>query len=123
MSKLWVYCAGILAFSVTTIGCVVLFFKPLSGSDTVGHPWPVAVSVSFYVIASVLLHDWLSIAAASSYKAAFALGAAQAILIVDLLARGERGLVTAAAGIAMLVITWGTLAVVHRSMTNLRFPA
>jgi hypothetical protein len=121
VSKLWVICAGIITFTVTTIGCVLIFFKPLSENDTLGQPWPAAVAIAIYVFASVFLHDWLSRAASSSYKAAFALACAQAILIVDLLARGERGVITAVAGIAMLIITWGALAAMHAWMTRSQF--
>ena len=118
MSRIWVLVAGVTAFTVTTIGCVVLFFKPLSENDTIGAPWPAVIAVPIYMTASVVLHDWLSRAVSSSYKAAFALGAAQAILIVDLLARAERGPVTAVAGIAMLIVTWGSLGFVHAWVTR-----
>ena len=120
MNKLWVICAGLVTFTVTTIGCVLIFFKPLAEADTPGQPWPTPIAILVYVAASVLIHDWLSRTTAGSYRAAFALGSAQAILIIDLLARGERGLVTALAGIVMLVITWGSLAAVHAWMTRVR---
>ena len=123
MNKLLVIVAGILTFTVTTVGCVFLFFKPLSDGDTLGQPWPAGVAVPIYMIASVLLHDWLSRVTSSSYRAALALGCAQAILIVDLLARGERGAVTAIAGIAMLLTTWGALAIVHARLTRPRSSA
>jgi hypothetical protein len=120
VNKLLVICAGSLTFAVATVGCVVIFFKSVAGSDVSSEPWPAAVAIIVYVAASVLLHDWLSRTAAGPYRAAFALGCAQAILIVDLLARGERGFLTAVAGIVMLAITWGSLAVVHSRMTRAR---
>ncbi len=118
MSRLWVLFAGLVTFTLATIGSVLLYFKPLSDNDSPGMPWPDAIILPIYLIGSVLLHDWLSSSTKSSYKAAAALGLAQAILIVDLLARGERGVVTAAAGIAMLVVTWGSLAAVHGRLTH-----
>lgn len=118
MNKLLVIFAGLFTFTLANVGCLIIFFKPLSDGDAVGQPWPAAVAIPIYIVASVSLHDWLSRVTASSYKAAIALGGAQTILIVDLLARGERGVVTAGAGIVMLVITWGTLAFVHARLTR-----
>ncbi len=120
MSRLWAILASGITFAITTIGSVLLFFKPIAEGDTPAQPWPAPVAVLGYVAASALLHDWLSRSAVGSYKAAIALGGAQGILIIDLLARGERGFVTAMAGLMMLVITWGSLAAVHAWMTRPR---
>ena len=118
VEKFRVILAGVLTLFVSTVVCVLLFFKPLSDGDSPGAPWPDWIALPIYLIFSVILHDWLSVRIRNSYTAALALGAAQAVLIVDLLARGERGVVTAIAGIAMLIITWGTLAFVHNLMTR-----
>ncbi len=120
MSRLWAIFASGFTFAVTTIGCVLIFFKSIAEGDTPGQPWPTALAILVYVAASAVLHDWLSRNAVGSYKAAVALGGAQGILIIDLLARGERGFVAAMAGLVMLVITWGSLAAVHAWMTRPR---
>jgi hypothetical protein len=103
---------------VVTIVGVVFFFRPLVETDAVSTPWPAPLAISIYLISSVLLLDWAACQTRSSYSAAFIIASAQVIFIVDLLSRGERGILTAATGIALLATTWAIVAFVHSRLSK-----
>jgi len=105
--------ASILAFGVVTMLGVLFIFRPVAESDTISSPWPPSIAIAVYLVLSVFLLDWAARRMVSSYSAAFVIAAAQSIFIVDLLSRGERGLMTAAAGIAIVAISWASVAFVH----------
>ena len=113
-SKLVVAFATFLAVLTTTMAAVLLFFQPITRGDTSivdVHP---VIGVLAYVGLCTWIFLWAARATNSSYKAAFVLIATQAALIIDLTVRGERGIVTGLAGIAMLVGTWTAVAFVHQ---------
>jgi hypothetical protein len=101
---------------VTVLG-VLFFFLPISSDDTVAAQWPPLVAVSVYVLLSIALFDWAAKRIGSSFSAAFLIAGAQFIFIVDLLARGERGVMTAIAGTGLLAVTWICVAFVHSRLT------
>ena len=109
--------ASIVTFGLVTMLCVLFIFRPVAEVDTLSSPWFPAIAITVYLVLSVFLLDWTARRMRSSYSAAFAIAAAQSIFIVDLLSRGERGLMTAAAGIAILSISWGSVAFVHSRLT------
>lgn len=109
--------ASIVAFGLVTMLCVFFIFRPVEALDTTSPPWPPAIAITVYLVLSVFLLDWAASRMRSSYSAAFVIAAAQSIFIVDLLSRGERGLMTATAGIAMLSIAWVSVAFVHSRLT------
>lgn len=110
--------ASIVAFGVVTMLGVVFIFRPVAEGDPAASPWPPLIAIAVYLVLSVFLLDWAAHRMDSSYSAAFVIAAAQSILIVDLLARGERGLVTAAAGIALVAVSWVSVAFVHSRLTS-----
>ena len=87
---------------VTIIG-VLLFFRPLAETDVVATARPPLIALSIYSVLSVLLLDWAARRTGSSYSAAFIIASAQLIFIADLLGRGERGVLTAAAGTVRVI--------------------
>jgi hypothetical protein len=109
--------ASVVAFGVVTMLGVVFIFRPVAEVDTRSSPWPPSIAIAVYLVLSVLLLDWAARRMVSSYSAAFVIAAAQSIFIVDLLSRGERGLMTAAAGIAIVAISWASVAFVHSRLT------
>ena len=110
--------ASIVTMAIVTVVGVLLFFRPLAEADTVTAAWPPLIGIAVYLILSVLLLDWAVRKTRSSYSAAFIIASAQFIFIIDLLARGERGLLTAAAGTALLIVSWASVAFVHSRLTR-----
>ena len=110
--------ASIVTMGVVTIGGVLLVFRPIAEGDTVSPAWPPVLAILVYLVLSVLLLDWAARQTRSSYSAAFVIASAQFIFIVDLLSRGERGMMTAAAGTALLAVTWSCVAFVHSRLTK-----
>ena len=107
-----------LTMGVVTIVGVILFFRPIAEADGASPAWPAPVALAVYVGLSILLLDWAAQRLRNSFSAAFIIAMSQSILILDLLARGERGLMTAAAGIALLVVTWVGVAFVHSRFSD-----
>ena len=110
--------ASIVTMALVTVLGVLFFFLPISSGDTVVAEWPPLIAVSVYVLLSIALFDWAAIKIGSSFSAAFVIAGAQFIFIVDLLARGERGVMTAVAGTGLLAITWACVAFVHSRLSN-----
>jgi hypothetical protein len=105
--------ASLVTMGTVTVAGVLLFFRPVAESDTVTTAWPPPLALSVYLVLSIALFDWAARRMHSSLSAAVVIAAAQAIFIVDLLSRAERGLMTALAGIALLAVTWLSVAFVH----------
>jgi hypothetical protein len=110
--------ASIVVMGVVTVVGVVFLFRPIAQGDAGSGEWPAPIAVSVYLVLSVLLLDWAARRTRSSFSAAFVIASAQFIFIVDLLARGERGLLTAVAGTALLVMTWISVAFVHSRLSR-----
>ena len=110
--------ASFLTMGVVTIAGVFLFFRPIAEADEPGAAWPAPFALAVYAGFSILLMDWAAQRLKSSFSAAFIVAASQAIFIVDLLARGERGYLTALAGIALVAVTWTGVAFVHSKLSN-----
>ncbi|MGI8705511.1 MAG: hypothetical protein ACR2JJ_06935 [Sphingomicrobium sp.] len=94
---------------------VLAVFRPVAGvvppSEPPVHP---LIAYAIYVALAVLLFEWTVRRMSSPWRAAFALGAGQFILVnVDMVLRGDRAFITAAASSVVLVITWASLAVVY----------
>jgi hypothetical protein len=103
---------------VVTVAGVVLFFRPLAEADTASEAWPPLIAIAVYLVLSVLLLDWAARQTRSSYTAAFVIASSQFIFIIDLLSRGERGVLTAAGGTALLILSWAAVAIVHSRLTR-----
>ena len=106
---------------LTVVGVFAFFLPVTEGDATVVSVHPV-VGVLFYVGACTGLYLWSVSELLSKYKGAFMLICPQSILIIDLMFRGQRGLVTTVAGITMLVCTWLVVAYIHtvleKKLTN-----
>lgn len=109
---------SIVTMGLVTVAGVIFLFRPIAQGDTVSAAWPAPIAITVYLVLSVMLLDWTAQRTRNSFSAAFIIAAAQFILIVDLLARGERGLLTAVAGTALLVATWLSVAFVHSRLTS-----
>ena len=104
--------AFIVAFIANLVG-VLLFFKPIAESDTsIVHVHP-ALGLLVYVGLCIALFEWAARQMNSVYKAAFIVAAPQFVLGVDLAFRGERGLLTVAAGAILLAVTWAVVPYVY----------
>jgi len=102
-----------LAALIANLVGVLLFFKPLTDGDTsiiAVHP---AIGLFVYVGLCIGVFAWATKEVGNAYKGAFIVAAPQFILIVDLTLRGERGLLTAAAGTLLLGSTWFLVAYVY----------
>jgi hypothetical protein len=110
--------ASTITMALVTVLGVLFFFLPISSGDTVAAEWPPLIAVLVYVLLSIALFDWAAIRIGSSFSAAIVIAGAQFIFIVDLLARGERGVMTALAGTGLLAITWVCVAFVHSRLSN-----
>jgi hypothetical protein len=107
--------AAFVASCVVTLVGVKFFFGPIAESDAPSGPLlSPAVGFFIYVSISIALFDWVARQLQNAYKAAFIIGASQFILVnIDFVLRGERGLTTAAASTALLVVTWISVAVAY----------
>ncbi|MEM9304416.1 MAG: hypothetical protein AAGE01_20060 [Pseudomonadota bacterium] len=101
----------LVAFGLTMLG-VAFFFKPIADTDTARLTLPPVVGLSYVVLCTVI-YVWGFRETGHAYKAAAIVVAPQAALVIDLALRGDRGPVTAAAGIALLLVTWLGAAFVH----------
>ena len=110
--------ASIITMALVTVLGVLFFFLPISSGDNVAAEWPPLIAVAVYVLLSIALFDWAATRIGSSFYAAFVIAGAQFIFIVDLIARGERGIMTAVAGTALLAITWVCVAFVHSRLSD-----
>jgi hypothetical protein len=99
---------------VVTTGGVVFWFRPIAEADVGGRPAvPPAVGLLIYSALSVMLFVWIVRRLGRPFAAAFAIGAAQYILVLDLSLRGERGLATAAASAVLIGASWASVALVY----------
>ena len=97
---------------------VLLFFQPLTAGDQSlinVHP---AIGLLTYAGVCTWIYLWAYHHIGHSYRSALVLVLPQAALIIDLTLRGDRGVVTALAGIALLVFTWFAVAYVHSYITS-----
>jgi hypothetical protein len=105
--------AAFITMALVTFVGVAFFFRPIAAADTPSAPWPAPVAVLLYLVLSIGLFDWTARRLRKASTAAVVIGGAQLIVIVDLLARGERGLITALAGTGLLIGTWFSVALVY----------
>lgn len=107
-----VIAAFVTAFAATLCG-VLFFFKPIADDDTSVVSFHPALGLLAYVGLCVVLFAWASKEMRSAYKGAFMVAAPQVVFAFDLAFRGERGLLTAAAGAILLIATWLLVAFVY----------
>ena len=103
---------SIVSFFVTMSG-VIFFFKPIATSDTSVLSLPPIVGL-IYIFMCVGIYFWAHKETASYYKSALVVILPQAAFIIDLMLRGDRGLMTTAAGLLLLFITWFITAFFHK---------
>ena len=97
----------------------MLFFKPIADGDTGRLEVNPAAGLFIYVVLCVALFDWTARQIGSAYKAAFVVAASQFILIIDLMFRGDRGLITAVAGTVLLGVSWACVSYVYSLLGGL----
>ncbi len=119
LPRIWTaFVASFLTMAFVTVGGVFLFFRPIAEAEDAATEWHPLIAILVYLTLSVFLFDWTTRRVGSAYTAAFVIAAAQLIFIVDLFARGERGILTAIAGAALVAATWFAVAFVHSWMTG-----
>ena len=110
--------ACFVTMALVTIVGVMFIFRPIAEGDSVSTAWPPPVAILVYLALSVMLLDWAARRTRNSFSAAFVIAASQCIFIIDLLSRGERGLLTAVAATALVAVTWLSVAFVHSRLTR-----
>ena len=113
--------AGLAVYGALMLILVLAVFRPVAGAAPPIEP-PVHPLIAFaiYVLLAVLLFEWTARQMGNPWRAAFALGAGQFILVnVDMVLRGDRAFVTAAASTLVLAVTWASLALVY-ALVDLR---
>ena len=110
--------ASFITMALVTIVGVIFIFRPIAEGDTVSTAWPPLVAILVYLVLSIILLDWAARRTHNSFSAAFVIAASQCVFIIDLLARGERGILTAVAGTALVAATWLSVAFVHSRLTK-----
>lgn len=104
--------------AVTLVG-VVFWFRPIEEADESGAVLlSPALNLLVYALLAVLLFDWAARRMKGPYPAAFVVGAAQYILVIDLTLRGERGIATAGASAVLVTATWVSVAVVYSLLSR-----
>lgn len=90
---------------------VMFFFRPIAEADSGSGPVPAPViGFLIYIGLCVALFDWSSRQMRSAWKGGFVVAAGQYLVVIDLMLRGERGLLTALASGALLTVTWAVTA-------------
>lgn len=115
--------AGLVVYGTLMLVLVLAVFRPLSQVAPPSEP-PVQplVAIAIYVVLAVFLFEWTVRRMSNPWAAAFALGAGQFILVnVDMVLRGDRAFITAAASTVVLAVTWASLALVY-TMVDRRTP-
>ena len=115
--------AGLAVYGSLMLILVLAVFRPAAEAAPPSEP-PVQPLVAFaiYVVLAVLLFEWTARRMSNPWAAAFALGAGQFILVnVDMVLRGDRAVITAAASALVLAVTWASLALVY-TMADRRIP-
>lgn len=107
--------AGLAVYGILMLLLVLAVFRPVAEvvppSEPPVHP---LIAFAIYVVLAVLLFDWTARQMSNAWKAAFVLGAAQFILVnVDMVLRGDRAFITAAASSLLLIVTWASLPLVY----------
>ena len=102
--------AAFVAALIANLLGVLLFFRPITEGDTSVVSVHPAIGLLVYVGLCIGLFDWATKQMANVYKGAFIVAAPQFVFIADLTLRGERGLLTAAAGTLLLMATWFVVA-------------
>ena len=103
---------------VTLIG-VLFWFRPIEEADEAAAVLvPPALNLLIYALLSVLLFDWAARRMKSPYAAAFLIGAAQYILVIDLTLRGARGIATAGASAVLITVTWVSVAFIYSLLSS-----
>ena len=97
---------------LTTVG-VIFFFEPISKGDDTILELPPAVGL-VYIVLCALIYYWGYRETRNCFKAATIVVIPQAVLILDLMLRGDRGPITTAAGITLLIVTWYSTAFIHQ---------
>lgn len=112
--------AAFVAMCVVTLIGVLFWFQPIqqadAGAAVLVSP---ALNLAIYALLSVLLFDWAARRMKSAYAAAFLIGAAQYILVIDLTLRGARGVATAGASAVLIIATWLSVAYVYSQLSDL----
>lgn len=107
--------AGLAVYGAVMLVLVLAVFRPVAGLAPPSEP-PVHPLIAFavYVVLAVLLFEWTARRMSNPWGAAFVLGAGQFILVnVDMVLRGDRAFITAAASSLVLAVTWASLALVY----------
>lgn len=98
--------AAFIAALIANLLGVFLFFEPITEGDTSTITIHPALGLLVYIGLCISLLEWATRQMRNVYKGAFMVAAPQFILVADLTLRGERGLLTAAAGTILLTATW-----------------
>lgn len=107
--------AGLAVYGALMLVLVLAVFRPVAEvvppSEPPVHP---LIAYAIYVALAVLLFEWTARRMSNPWRAALALGAGQFILVnVDMVLRGDRAFITAAASTLVLAATWASLALVY----------
>lgn len=103
---------------VTLVG-VLFWFRPIEEADeTAAVLVPPTLNLLIYALLSVLLFDWAARQMKSPYAAAFVIGAAQYVLVIDLTLRGARGIATAGASAIFIIVTWICVALIYSLLSE-----
>lgn len=107
--------AGLAVYGAIMLVLVLAVFRPVADVVPPSEPpVPPLIAFAVYVVLAVLLFEWTVRRMSNPWRAAFVLGAAQFILVnVDMVLRGDRAFMTAAASTLVLVVTWASLALVY----------
>lgn len=104
---------------IATLAGVVFWFRPVEEADKGAAVLvPPALNLLIFALLSVLLFDWAVRRMKGPYAAAFLIGAAQYILVIDLTLRGARGLATAGASAVLIIVTWICVAFVYSLLSS-----
>ena len=106
--------ALVAGFVVNYLG-VTYFFGPIAADDVPGGAMmPMVASLAVVSVLLVLFYDWVNQQIGHPMKSAMTVAISQ-ILLVDVyyLISGQRGLVTAAASAALLLVSWAAIGFVY----------
>lgn len=118
--RIWALLGAFFTLAVVYLLGVVFFFRPIAAADSVAGPL-LSEPVAFFIMICLYigLFAWVVEQMESPVKAGLVIALSQILLVnVDYVLTGRRGLVTAAASTALLLVAWTLVGWVYGWIAN-----
>ena len=111
---------ALVAAYVINFAGVTYFFGPIAANDTAAEAMvPSWLSLAIVSVLLILFYDWVNQAVGTPVQSAMIVAISQ-ILLVDVfyVLNGTRGIATAGASAALLLVGWGVIGMVYGQLSD-----